>query len=119
MKTKILLSIKPEYAEKILSGKKQYEIRRKFGYADPETTILLYATKPIQRIVGKCKLGSILVSGKEHIWEIVKNSAGITKEQFMAYLEESTNATALELYGQKRFQHQKKIKNPPQSWRYT
>ena len=49
---KVLLSIKPQYVESILSGKKSYEFRRMI-FAAQIDTVVIYATKPIGRVVGE------------------------------------------------------------------
>ena len=49
---KALLSIKPKYADLILSGEKTIELRRVFN---PKITkVYLYASSPVKRIVAVC-----------------------------------------------------------------
>ena len=47
---RVLLSIKPEFAEKILNGAKRYEFRKQ-AFAQPVEAVVLYATKPVGKIV--------------------------------------------------------------------
>lgn len=48
----VLLSIEPEHAESILSGEKRYEYRRVAPASDPPYRFVLYATAPVQAVVG-------------------------------------------------------------------
>ncbi|MDD8572078.1 ASCH domain-containing protein, partial [Escherichia coli] len=49
---KVLLSIKPEYAESILSGKKKYEFRKNIFRNKNVDTIVIYATMPVGKVIG-------------------------------------------------------------------
>ena len=51
-----LLSIKPEYAEKILKGEKLVEFRI-VAFAQEVSKIFIYATSPVCRIVGEFEVG--------------------------------------------------------------
>ena len=44
-----LLSIKPEYAEKIFAGIKTYEYRRKIFKDGSVKTVVVYVTSPIKK----------------------------------------------------------------------
>jgi hypothetical protein len=58
----VLLSIKPEWAKKILSGEKTIEFRKNFPlkYNLCEDYIFLYATKPICKVIGCVKVDSYI-----------------------------------------------------------
>lgn len=49
----VLLSIKPKFAEAILEGRKEWEYRRALPNREPRYDALLYASAPIQGIVGE------------------------------------------------------------------
>lgn len=46
----ILLSIKPEYAEKIFAGTKKYEYRRHIASEKVEK-IIVYSTAPVKQVI--------------------------------------------------------------------
>ena len=48
----VILSIKPEFVEKIFSGEKQYEYR-KILFKQKVDTVYIYASRPISKIVGE------------------------------------------------------------------
>jgi len=57
---KVLLSIKPEYAEKILSGEKKYEYRRAIFKDQSVNKIIIYASSPIQKVIGEFDIECII-----------------------------------------------------------
>lgn len=76
--SKMLLSIKPEYVKKILSGKKKYEFR-KFHCHDDVDTIVIYCTSPVKKLSRKPNSSILLkepapMSGKRR-----KDSAAFQK----------------------------------------
>ena len=60
---KVLLSIKPEYAEKIFNGEKRFEYRRVIFKRKGITTVVVYVTAPISRIMGEFQINNILYKG--------------------------------------------------------
>ena len=80
----ILLSIKPEYADKILSGEKKYEFRRHLAKKDV-AKILVYSTSPVMMVVGEVEVVGTLSLSPSPLWEITKQAAGISRAKFRAY----------------------------------
>lgn len=99
---KVLLSIKPEFAEKLLSGEKCYEYRKVIFKEDVDT-ILVYACKPVGRILGELKIERILVERPERLWNMTKQKAGISKAFFLSYFEGRSKAYAIEVASRKRY----------------
>jgi predicted transcriptional regulator len=80
----IMLPIHPIYANKILSGEKRYEYRRKIP-KQPVELIFIYATKPIQKVVGHVYVISTDEYFLDVMWEITKDKAGISHEVYKRY----------------------------------
>ena len=57
---KVLLSIKPEFAEKILNGTKRFEFRKGIFKNPQISTVVIYATMPLGKVVGQFRIESIL-----------------------------------------------------------
>ena len=55
----ILMSIKPEYVNKIFSGEKKYEYRKRLC-KEKIDTIIVYSSSPIQKVVGELKIKQVL-----------------------------------------------------------
>ena len=51
----IIISIHPEYAEKILTSEKTYELKTRLPHDKPECMII-YATAPISAVVGTAEI---------------------------------------------------------------
>lgn len=57
---KVLLSIKPEYAQKIFAGEKKYEYRKRIFKRNDVDMIVVYVTKPVGKVVGEFEIAEIL-----------------------------------------------------------
>jgi predicted transcriptional regulator len=96
LKSTILLSIKPVYAESILSGKKTVEFR-KANFPRRVGTVVLYATSPIKRIVGVVKVRQVVVLGPAGAWRRYRKRGAIGKAAFDAYYTGAKRAVCLEI----------------------
>ena len=80
----IALSIKPIYADAILSGEKTVEFRKN-GIPEDIKTIVLYATKPVQQIVGYFDVRSCEVGDPLKLWKNYGDCGHITFDDFNSY----------------------------------
>jgi len=121
---KVILSIKPEFAEKILDGTKRFEFRKASFSARDVKTVVIYATKPIGKVVGEFDIDSVLVGDPKEIWGKTKNFAGINKRFFDEYFQDRTTAVAIAVGEVRRFEVPLDLNDfgtdiyPPQSFRY-
>lgn len=121
---KILLSIKPQYAEKIFSREKRFEFRKTI-FTRNVTTVIVYASSPCQRIIGEFDIEAILKGQPSDIWEQTKEYAGITKEDFFRYFDKKQVAFALQIGNVRKYQEsinpytEYKHFFPPQSFCYV
>lgn len=92
---KVLLSIKPEYVDKILSGEKRFEFRKVSFSKQGITKVLIYATKPVGKLVGEFEVTKIHEGSPEWIWKLTKSFAGIEKKYFDSYYEGRDKAVAI------------------------
>ncbi len=121
---KVLLSIKPEYAEKILDGSKKFEFRKGIFKNEKITTVVIYATMPIGKIVGEFQVDSVLSGRPDDVWAETKKFAGITKEFFDMYYEGREKAFAIKIGSVDKFDAPLPLSalgsniTPPQSYRY-
>ena len=118
----ILLSIKPEYVERIFNGSKKYEFRKHLPQEKVEK-IIVYSTDPVQRIVGEVEVLGTLSMKPSPLWEFTKKFAGISRVKYRAYFEGCAIAYAFQL-GQTQIYESPKtlkdlgMKNAPQSFVY-
>jgi predicted transcriptional regulator len=125
----LIISVKPEYAKKILNGEKTIELRKcapkKVGKDDH---ILIYVTTPIKELWGIYKIVNIIKENPKTLWENFGEKTGITKEEFNEYYKENENAFAIQIQEVKSlFKHSIKLDNlkkiipgfmPPQTYSY-
>lgn len=77
---KILLSIKPEYAQRIFKGEKKYEYRKRLFKRNDINSIVVYVTKPVGKVIGEFEIAEILEDNPMIIWEKTKKYSGISKK---------------------------------------
>ena len=93
----ILLSIHPNFADAIISGKKKYELRKN-RISDEINWIYLYETKPVQKVTARVALQKILTASPKILKTIIDLSeTELTSEQYDKYYERSKVASALVL----------------------
>ena len=92
---KVLLSIKPEFVERILSGVKKYEFRKTPFKRDGVTTVVVYSTMPVGKVVGEFSIDDIFSEHPQALWERTANAAGISKEFFDEYYFGREKGTAI------------------------
>ena len=95
--TSILLSIKPEYATAILSGKKKYEFRRAIHRSLHVGSALIYACRPTKKIVGGFQIAQIHSMEPRALWRYTKQYAGVDRSFFESYFEGRKVGYALEV----------------------
>lgn len=94
---RILLSIKPEFVEKIISGEKKFEFRRKLPKKTGVHTVIVYATLPVGKVVGEFSVQQILSMPPNELWHKTAAQAGINKGFFDDYFSETKTAHAFQI----------------------
>ncbi len=94
---KVLLSIKPEFVEKIFSGEKRFEYRKSIFKQQNIDTIVIYSTMPVGMIVGEFKFKTIHANSPKIIWEKTKKYSGISEDFFSNYFKNKDTAFAIEI----------------------
>ena len=85
MSIKVLLSIKPEYAEKILNGEKKFEFRRVLPKNKEVDKVVIYATMPIGKIIGEFEIADFISESPIQLWQLTEEFAGISFHFFESY----------------------------------
>ena len=92
----ILLSIKPEYVERILAGTKKYEYRKRLA-RNKSSILLVYSTSPIMKIVARVEIRGTISAAPSTLWEQTKSNAGISRKKYREYFHGCKTAYAYEL----------------------
>ena len=120
---KVLLSIKPEYVERIFAGTKRYEFRRVIFKSRSVKTVVVYTTSPVQKVIGEFDIDTILSDTPERIWRRTSSFSGISKKALMAYFGDKTTVYAIKVKEPRRYPVPLDLQEafdtfPPQSFVY-
>lgn len=121
---KVLLSIKPEFANKILNGKKRFEFRKTVFKNPTVTTVVIYATKPVGKVIGEFSIETIISSCPDSLWEATSEFAGISQAFFNEYFKNHNRAYAIKVRHARRYERPLDLSEivpnnvAPQSFRY-
>lgn len=120
---KVLLSIKPEYAEKILLGIKKYEFRKSLFKSPYVKKVVIYASKPVKKVIGEFEIENILSIEPSKLWNITMNFSGINKEFYDNYFTGKNIGHAIKIKNPTRYSNYLDldffdIKQAPQSFVY-
>lgn len=120
---KVLLSIKPEFADKIFNGTKKYEFRRSIFKKKEVKTVVVYASSPVQKIIGEFEIEIIIKEEINRLWNLTKDFSGISEDYFFEYFSNKDNGFAIKIKRTKKYKRPLSIKEdfnatPPQSFMY-
>ena len=118
----LLLSIKPEYVEKILQGEKKFEYRKRLAKEDV-SYIYVYSTAPSMKVVASVHIEGHLSDSPTALWEKTKAAAGISRAKFRDYFRGCKTAYAYKLGKVEVFESPKNLSDfgvaaAPQSFVY-
>ena len=99
----VILSIKPEFVEKIFSGEKKYEYRKAL-FKQKVDPVYSYASRPISKRGGEFKIAEIICNPPEYIWKLTKEQSGVTKKFFDKYYEGKDKGVALKIKDCKEYE---------------
>lgn len=116
-----VMSLKPEFAQAIYEGKKNWEFRLK---APPiGKWIFIYESAPVSAITGQVLFCEEIKGLPLNVWDLmrlnknyVKNLPGITKNQFDKYTQSHLFVSALRVMKAERLDRKITLKKPPQNW---
>jgi len=120
---KVLLSIKPKFAEKIFNGTKKFEFRRSVFKNPNIKTIVVYASFPVQKVIGEFDINRIICKNVHDLWEYTQQHAGIDRNYFFDYFSDKENGYAIEVKRTRKYKKPLLLKEnfnmvPPQSFAY-
>ncbi|WP_207945315.1 hypothetical protein [Basfia succiniciproducens] len=116
------MSIKPQYVDKIFSGEKVYELRRRI-FQKKVSTIVIYATSPVMKVIGEVNIDSIVIDSPENIFRRFEKSICITEDNFFNYFFNKNVAYAIKIGAVCKYSKPKElsyfgIDRAPQSYIY-
>lgn len=86
----VLLSVKPQYSDLILSGEKRVEFRRTWA-KDSVEMIAIYSSSPTQRIVGLVEIEGCISGSPTKLWSICTDrGGGLTRQELRNYFADKS-----------------------------
>lgn len=118
----VLLSIKPQYVNSILSGEKKYEFR-KVRCRQEVDKIVIYATSPIKMVLAEAEIEEIIEDSILNVWNKTKEFSGISYKFFRSYFKGRDSAIAYKLKNVVRYENPRTlldygVSSAPQSFVY-
>jgi predicted transcriptional regulator len=126
-KPALFLSLRPRFADLLLDGSKSVELRRVRPDVAPGTTVLLYASSPTMKLVGKAEVAEVKVAATRQIWREHGRETGISRSEYNDYFKGLEDAVAIKLVNVRRLDKPRALQDlrarlagfqPPQSYRY-
>jgi predicted transcriptional regulator len=120
---KVVLSIKPEFVNKIFDGTKRFEFRKAIFKNENIKTVIVYASSPVQKVIGEFEIERIINHDIDTLWGMTENLSGITKDYFYQYFEDRKAGYAIQIKAVRKYKKPKDLKAdfnlvPPQSFAY-
>jgi len=90
----VLLAIKPRFANAIMAGEKTVEFR-KTRFRDQVSRVVVYASSPMQRIIGYFDVSHVDEDAPAALWERYADRGSITEDELMAYYADCDTGVAI------------------------
>ena len=91
----VLISVKLQFSQLIVTGKKTVELRKKIPANLPGRKVYVYSTCPDAKIIGFFEVQSVESLPIVKLWERVRALAGMKEEDFFAYYTEKEQGYAI------------------------
>lgn len=123
----LLISVKPEYADKIVAGEKTIELRKACPNVAKDDIVIIYSTVPVKAVIGICRVEEIIKLKPSVMWRNHKEKLGIDRKPYMAYYEDMETAVGIVLKSACRLDSKIELSSikrlfpkfsPPQTFRY-
>jgi len=81
----LLVSLRPEYAEKVFDGNKTAELRRIKPRVKAGDLLFVYVSSPVKALYGICEVIEVIVGAPNQLCDQVLAISGVTEKQFNDY----------------------------------
>jgi len=93
----LLMSIRPQFINKIFHGDKVVEIRKKFNHKWSNRRVTLYSSHPTKAVVGYATIHSVIDDSPSNVWERYGYQLGCSKIEFDNYTAGLNKVFAIQL----------------------
>ncbi len=120
---KVILSIKPKYAEAILTGEKTVELRRRPLNLHQGDQVALYASYPVKAIIGAFTVKKVVTKKIVDLYDMIEAMACISSDEFSLYFAGTDTGCAIFIQGFTSISERIPLEalglKAPQSYRYV
>ena len=92
----LFIAVKPEYANKLISGKKDIELRKMKPNIQHGDYVIIYSSAPIKAVVGFGKVKAIIICSPQEMWNKYSKRLGIDIHSFNSYYVGYNKAIGIE-----------------------
>lgn len=123
----LFISVKPEFAHKIISKEKSIELRKNRPNVKPGDHIIIYSTVPDKKVIGFCKIDAVIEISPEKMWLEYFDKLAIDKERFEQYYINTDIAFGIQMSSVCKLENPISLDlirkfipdfSPPQTYRY-
>ena len=94
---KVVLSIKPEFANKIFDGTKKFEFRKSIFKNEKIKTVIVYSSSPVQQVIGEFDIDEVLNHDLLTLWDLTQKHSGISEEFYYDYFANKQQGFAIKI----------------------
>lgn len=125
---RVLLSVKPEFVEKIFRSDKTVELRKKIPTLDAGDEVLIYASSPVMALVGAIEVVDVVREAPHSLWKLVKAHAAVERSFYDLYYQDRDTAYGIFIGRTRLFEYACTLPSlrevwpgfrPPQNYRYV
>jgi predicted transcriptional regulator len=123
-----IFSIKPNYAEEIMAGRKTVELRRRFSKVPVVgARVFIYCSSPAKEMIGYATISDVRCMPIDQIWKVYRSEARITRANFVHYFKGMNEGYVIALHAPQRLRESISMQSlkerfgfrAPQSYRYA
>lgn len=92
----LFIAVKPEYANRLISGEKDIELRKTKPHVQAGDYAIIYASAPAKVVLGYGKIKSIILCSPQEMWANFSTRLGINEQDFLVYYSGSDKSVGIE-----------------------
>lgn len=123
----LFIAVKPEYANKLVLGQKDIELRKTRPQIHQGDYVIIYASAPVKAVIGFGKVKNIIECSPNEMWTKHSMRLGIMQQDFDSYYANHKKSIGIEFEKIKpitpiSLEELKKVDSnfhPPQIYRYV
>lgn len=92
----LFIAVKPEYANRLISGEKDIELRKTKPHIQAGDYAIIYASAPAKVVLGYGKIKSIILCSPQEMWTNFSTRLGINEQDYLMYYKNSNRSVGIE-----------------------